>query len=176
MARTAPPPAVNSRMYRHFAVITVAVTGLLAMFAHGENGEAAQAALAKRQQANVEAKKESHANAGKQGMLAANFKDNRATVGSWGSDTGAGGQAEGVVRDYSGTIERYESKTSHIAGGQSIAMPVTAAGKAKEFVLPAAPPPGMTMEELLEAEKRKRGRKLAEVPQSQTEGEAEEAR
>jgi hypothetical protein len=42
--RRKPPPAINPRMYRHFAVVTVAITALLAFFANGENHEALAAA------------------------------------------------------------------------------------------------------------------------------------
>lgn len=40
MVRKRKPQTSNVKMYQHFAIITVAATGLLAMFADGENREA----------------------------------------------------------------------------------------------------------------------------------------
>ena len=37
MARRARPTGLNAKVYRHFAVITVCLTGTLAIFADGEN-------------------------------------------------------------------------------------------------------------------------------------------
>jgi hypothetical protein len=39
-------PAITPKMYRHFAVMTVALTGLTAFFANGENDKAIAAAAA----------------------------------------------------------------------------------------------------------------------------------
>jgi hypothetical protein len=41
--RRNPPSAINPRMYRHFAVVTLAITALIAFFANGENHKAAAA-------------------------------------------------------------------------------------------------------------------------------------
>lgn len=147
-------------MYRHFAVITVGITALLAMFASGENGEAIQASLAERQQYVASADKEKAAQQAKRGMLAANFKDNRTTVGSWGGDDVVD-RAEGVVRDYTGVLGRSDSTAARALGGQTISLPVSASGTEK-LVMPSAPPPGMTMEEYFAAEKLKRRGKLAD--------------
>lgn len=40
MSRRSPAPVLSPRVFRHFAVITVAVTACIAMFADGENREA----------------------------------------------------------------------------------------------------------------------------------------
>ena len=40
MIRKASPQAVNAKMYKHFAVVTVVLTGTLAIFADGEGQEA----------------------------------------------------------------------------------------------------------------------------------------
>ena len=45
-------PAIPPQLYRHFAIVTIVLTLALAMFAEGENGEAARA-LATQQQAQV---------------------------------------------------------------------------------------------------------------------------
>lgn len=50
MARRANPAALNAKMYRHFAVVTVCLTGALAILADGENREAVADELAKREQ------------------------------------------------------------------------------------------------------------------------------
>jgi hypothetical protein len=42
--RRNPNPAITPEMYRHFAIVTVAITGLMAFFANGENQQAAAAA------------------------------------------------------------------------------------------------------------------------------------
>jgi hypothetical protein len=39
-------PAIPPKMYRHFAVVTILLTAVLALFADGENGEAARALVA----------------------------------------------------------------------------------------------------------------------------------
>lgn len=41
MSRIAPPLAIKPAMYRHFAVLTLVLTACIAMFADGENSEAA---------------------------------------------------------------------------------------------------------------------------------------
>lgn len=48
MARRANPAALNAKMYRHFAVVTVCLTGALAILADGENREAVAEELARR--------------------------------------------------------------------------------------------------------------------------------
>lgn len=52
MARAAPTLPISPRMFRHFAVITVAITGCVALFADGEGREAIASELAARQQKN----------------------------------------------------------------------------------------------------------------------------
>ena len=42
-------PAIPPKMYRHFAVVTILLTAGLALFAEGENGEAARALVAREQ-------------------------------------------------------------------------------------------------------------------------------
>lgn len=44
--RRAPTPAITSRMYRHFATLTVILTATVAFFANGENEQAAAAQAA----------------------------------------------------------------------------------------------------------------------------------
>lgn len=49
MARRARKPAVDARMYRHFAVVTVCLTAALAIFADGENRKAVTDEIAARE-------------------------------------------------------------------------------------------------------------------------------
>lgn len=53
-------PAVNQKVYRHFAIITVVVTLLVAVFANGENRQAVAAAVAERQHAAALAEYQAH--------------------------------------------------------------------------------------------------------------------
>lgn len=50
MARRANPAALNAKMYRHFAVVTVCLTSAIAILADGENREAVADELARREQ------------------------------------------------------------------------------------------------------------------------------
>lgn len=50
MARRAKQAGLNARMYRHFAVVTLCLTGALAIFADGEKRDAVAGELAKREQ------------------------------------------------------------------------------------------------------------------------------
>ena len=43
-------PAIPPKMYRHFAIVTVALTAAIALFANGENREAVAAQIEERQQ------------------------------------------------------------------------------------------------------------------------------
>ena len=49
MARVMPTSAISPKMFQHFAIITVVITGLLALFADGESREAIEATVARNQ-------------------------------------------------------------------------------------------------------------------------------
>lgn len=49
MARVMPTSTISPKMFQHFAVITVVITGMLAMFADGEGREALEATVEKHQ-------------------------------------------------------------------------------------------------------------------------------
>ena len=53
MRRAAPVIPVSSRLFRHFAVVTVVITAGLAMFASGENREVVTETIAKREAKNA---------------------------------------------------------------------------------------------------------------------------
>ena len=87
MARKAPTSPVSSKMYQHFAVVTVAITACLAVFADGEEKEAFQEQIAQRQALNeLKAEEQKLAEQGKGGNAGMSFKDNRQSGGSFGSD------------------------------------------------------------------------------------------
>lgn len=52
MSRPAPSLPISPKMFRHFAIITVAITACVAMFADGEGREAVAAQIKERQQKN----------------------------------------------------------------------------------------------------------------------------
>jgi len=86
MARPAPIIPVDGKMYRHFAIATVLITGCLAMFASGENRQALAESI-ESQQRNVEAQQVEQQTAKKKGIgKKGNFTDNRKVKGSFGTD------------------------------------------------------------------------------------------
>ena len=52
MSRIAKPQMFSSKVYRHFAVITIAVTACIGLFADGENTEAVRSRIEERQSRN----------------------------------------------------------------------------------------------------------------------------
>ena len=79
--RRAPNPSITPQMYRHFAVVTVILTATMALFASGENDQAAAANAAKVAAA--------HERPAKPPEPA--FKQAESTAddtGTWGSDDG----------------------------------------------------------------------------------------
>lgn len=62
MARTSTPP-IPAKMYRHFAVITIAFTALLALFADGENEQVVTQQVSERRQ-EIALRQESYARFG----------------------------------------------------------------------------------------------------------------
>ena len=86
MARAAPTIPVSAKMYRHFAVITVGITGCLALFADGEQQEAIRDQIAQQQEAKELRDKERElAKSGKGGN--SNFIISKSkTKGRFGND------------------------------------------------------------------------------------------
>lgn len=82
MSRTA-KPAIDPKMYRHFAVATLILTALIGFFADGENRDAAAEAVASTAQPAADTPK-----ARPSQSLA--FRDGRKSQ-SWGNDAGGGG-------------------------------------------------------------------------------------
>jgi hypothetical protein len=126
-------------MYQHFAVITVAITAILAVFADGEEKEAIEAQIAKRQAKNeLMAQDKALAEKGKGGnnsQIA--FKDNRQQKGSFGSDA-----TMSVTTNYS--EESFGGGPgSDAPGGNPMDRVASGSGEAE---LPDRPPPGLTPE------------------------------
>lgn len=87
MARSAPVIPVNAKMYRHFAIATVLITGCLAMFASGENREALTETIEAQQRRAQVQEVERKATAGKPIGKKGNFTDKRKVQGSFSSDS-----------------------------------------------------------------------------------------
>lgn len=79
-------PAITAQMYRHFATATVALTALIALFAHGENQPAAAQAAAP--VARPEARPT---------QLEAPADSSDDDVGSWGDDGGDFGRPTTIL-------------------------------------------------------------------------------
>jgi hypothetical protein len=112
MRRAAPVIPVSSRLFRHFAVVTVVITAGLAMFANGENREAVAETIAKREAKNVARQAEydkrgndrrlvSSRPAQAGGDASVDFGGPSEVVGSWEG----GGGSDGSGYDPSGASE-----------------------------------------------------------------------
>jgi len=129
-------------MFRHFAILTLAMTGLLAMFASGENRQALEEQVAARQERDeLKAAELRMAEEGKGGNTRLLFKDRRRYRGRWGNDAGVVEAQQGPIITAS-EVELTGADAPHFVDMQS------AAADLEE--LPEVPPPGMTMEELIE--------------------------
>ena len=85
MAKPAPMIPVSPKLYRHFAVATVAITACLAVFADGEQRQEIEQVVASRQQQNeLQAKEREQARAS--GRRQMTFTDKRKTTGRFGTD------------------------------------------------------------------------------------------
>lgn len=139
MSRSAPIVPIDGKMYRHFAIATVLITGCLAMFADGENREAmantieAQQRQAAVQQAEQEAEKKS----GKR----KNFTDKRKVKGSFSSDPDLGGEAVRSSRVISGFGDDSGPELIAAADVALVNAPSSASGPP---TITGAPPPGMS--------------------------------
>lgn len=90
MSRAAPPSPVSPRMFRHFAVATLAITACLAIFAQGEQRQAFEQRLAEKKEnrelKNADLELAKQGKGGKTGLV---FKDNRRGSVNWAPDEGA---------------------------------------------------------------------------------------
>ncbi|MDG2003349.1 MAG: hypothetical protein P8J20_08460 [Novosphingobium sp.] len=157
MPRVAPKSPVNPKVFRHFVVITVAITFLLAMFSDGENREAFEQQLAeKSEKKRLEQAELEMAKQGKGGNTSLVFKDNRAKKTSWRSDPG----------NPSDNYVPIES-TGGADGNDDDFAPELVADRSPQFVDPAktvdepehtlaGAPPGMSSEAIKALQKKKK--------------------
>jgi hypothetical protein len=143
-------------MFRHFAMLTVAVTALLGMFATGENRAAFEQQLAERQEKNqLKAAELELAKQGKGGNTTLVFKDNRRKKGSWGPDPRHSAVSE-VAIDGEGSPELGAGN-----GPQFVDLPSTPGQLSGQTTVA---PPGMTSQFISELQKRKQQRLRKEGP------------
>jgi len=150
MARVAPKSPIDPKMFRHFVVVTIMATGLLAMFASGERREAFEQQLAEKRelkQAELELARQ-----GKGGNTSLVFKDNRRSKTSWGSDYGTTETTE-VPLDSDEAPELIAASDP-----QFIDLSNTAHTLPEQ---PTVAPPGMTAQGISELQKRKKKRAVA---------------
>ena len=135
-------------MFRHFAALTLAVTGLLALLATGENREAVELQVEEKREKNELRQKELElAKQGKGGNTSLVFKDNRKQKAAWSIDEGnpetsyATAEGEGSPELIGDTGPKY------------VDLPGEASGNATRS---SVAPPGMTGQALNELRKRKK--------------------
>jgi len=78
--RRTPDPALSPRMYKHFAIVTVALTAAMALFANGQSEQAAAAGAAGHRAVESKPVK----------VPQPTFRRASSNTGSWGSDNSAG--------------------------------------------------------------------------------------
>jgi hypothetical protein len=164
MSRPPPIIPVDAKMYRHFAIATVMITGCLAVFASGENREALADTI-ESQQRQVEVQ-QAQAQAKKPAAKKSNFTDKRKVKGSFGSDADLRWDPPPMARRGSGYAQTMEaervaaSPASFGGGGTGPSGPVTVTGALPPGMSPAeydlmmnqkkkkkAPPPSRQMTE-----------------------------
>lgn len=151
MSRPPPIIPVDAKMYRHFAIATVLITGCLAMFASGENREALADTI-EAQQRKVEVEQ---AQADKPAAKKSNFTDKRKVKGSFSSDSDLRWDPPPMARRSVGFAQTMQaervaaSPASFGGGGAAPSAPVTVMG---------ALPPGMSpaqYEQMMNQKKKK---------------------
>jgi hypothetical protein len=169
MAQSAPIIPINAKMYRHFAIATVMITGCLALFASGENREAlAETIEAQQRQTQI---RQVEQNAAKKGIgKKGNFADKRKTKGSFGSDADIHRKlprTRGRSSGFAETIEAEQVAASEVTfsnAGTFGSGPPTVTG---------ALPPGMSPAEWEQMTSKKKIRKAPPPSRRMTEKEAE---
>jgi len=148
MPRVAPKPPVQPKLFRHFAVLTLALAAVLALFATGERREALESQLAETSERNKLAAAELElAKKGKGGNTSLVFKDNRRNTVKWAPDSS--------VPVGTGAFDEAEEDGAEMAtvGPTFIDAPNAVGGTGETFL---APPPGMTMEQMIALKKQKK--------------------
>ena len=106
-------PAITPQMFRHFAVLTVAVTAVVAFFAQGENRQAVTEQVAQRQPPAAEADSPAEAAPPK---LARN--NPAADAGAWGEDIDFGRPTVSV--SFGGSLASSASWTTDFGHGSLV--------------------------------------------------------
>ncbi len=146
MPRAAPTLPVNAKMYRHFAVISLALTAGLAMFADSDNREAFEDHIAENAAAQKSAPKK----------VASNFTDNRKDSGSFGEEAGSvsAGKASAFIGEED-TIAGAE-----LVAGNQVTMVPGEPDTLPDSVVDGVPP-GMSPEEFRALQARRKQQKAA---------------
>jgi hypothetical protein len=159
MSRSAPVIPVNAKMYRHFAIATVLITGTLAMFASGENQQAVEDHLAAQQRLiqSQEAERKLAAQ-GRGGNTKSNFEDRRKVKGSFGSDGVEQLTPSSRPKNYGGYANSVQAEL--VAAEPAFFTTATGPGVDPNAITGASgPPPGMSPEQyayMLNQKKRKK--------------------
>jgi len=173
MSRHAPAIPVNAKMYRHFAIITVAITACLAMFADGENRETVERAMAEKKYNSDLMKRERELTAqGKGGNTRRELVDKRRNKGSFGGEVGPHIPNSTNLTEAGSVAEDY----AYVAPQPKIAAPAgytgAGLGEMEDIVIPDSPPPGMTAEEFetLRQDLLRKKRKQQQARRAQAQG------
>ena len=152
MSRHSPVIPINGKMYRHFAIATVLITGCLAMFASGENREALSDAIESQQQ-----KAEVQQVAAKKGLgKKGNLSDNRKVKGSFGADTDYHWRPPPLAGDGSGFAETDEAE---LVAASNVTFTDNAAAPSGPQTIAGNLPPGMSPAEYAQMANQKKKKK-----------------
>ena len=165
MAQSAPIIPVNAKMYRHFAIATVLITGCLAMFASGENREALADTIKSQQQQSQMQQAQQQTDVKK-----SNFTDKRKVKGQFGSDGDLRWRPPTSAKNNAGFAQTtqaelvaasgvtFTSETQGPSGGQTLTGPL---------------PPGMSPAEYAQSKNKKKKKKPVQASREMTEQEVE---
>lgn len=164
MSRSAPVIPVNAKMYRHFAIATVLITGTLAMFASGENRQAMEDHLAAQQRlVKAQEAERKLAAEGRGGNSATNFQDKRKVKGSFGSDGVEQLTPSSRPKNYGGYANSVQAEL--VAAEPVLFTASTGPGVDPNAIAGASgPPPGMSPEQYAYMLNQKKRKKPAGTP------------
>lgn len=167
MARPAPIIPIDGKMYRHFAIATVMITGCLAMFASGENREALASTIEAQQRQVQTQQAEKPAAKKKSG----NFTDNRKVKGSFASDADLRWDPPPMARRSVGFAQSTEAE---LVAGSDVAFTSEGSGpSAPPAVTGGLPPPGMSPAEYAQMTNQKKKKKAPQESRKMTAQEVE---
>lgn len=177
MSRSAPIIPVNAKMYRHFAIATVMITGTLALFADGENRQALEEQIEARQQ-TVALKQAEQQNAAKKGTAKkSNFTDKRKIKGSFGREDDYHWRPPRLPRRGGGFAEEGDAELVAASDVSYSGGPVGGSGN-PGAAMKAPPPPGMSpeqYEQMLNQKKKRKSQPVSSAAQRQMTAAQQEA-